>query len=87
MNKTGFVRQHDILRKIKGSVVIPKGNPKKKYTGEFKQQVVETMREENLSFQETAKRFQIPNPASVSRWEKIYLEEGIEGLYTARQHQ
>jgi len=66
---------------------MPKGNPKKKYIGEFKQQVVETMREENLSFQEAAKRFQISNPASVSRWEKIYLEEGIEGLYTARQHQ
>ena len=36
-----------------------KGIPNKKYTGEFKQMVVETMRKELLSYQETARRFEV----------------------------
>jgi transposase-like protein len=34
---------------------MPKGIPKQKYTGEFKQQVVETMHREKLSDCETAR--------------------------------
>lgn len=32
---------------------MPRGKPNKKYTPEFKQMLVETMREENLSIGET----------------------------------
>ena len=36
-----------------------KGVPNKRYTAEFKKQVVETMKEEGLSYGETRRRFGI----------------------------
>ena len=38
---------------------MPKGIPNKKYTGKFKQMVVETMRKESLSYTETARKFNV----------------------------
>ena len=64
---------------------MPKGIPNKKYTGEFKQMVVETMRKELLSYQETARRFEVRSDTQVRSWERIYLEEGPEGLYVERR--
>ena len=64
---------------------MPKGIPNKKYTGEFKQMVVETMRKEGLSYRETARKFDISRDPRVSSWERIYLEEGPEGLYVERR--
>ena len=63
---------------------MPKGVPNRQYTGEFKQQVIETMRKERLSQKETARRFGI-NDRQVRGWERIYLEEGTEGLYIERR--
>ena len=59
---------------------MPKGVPNKRYTPEFKQTVVETMREERLSVRETMRRFEINDHGIIERWERIYLEEGAEGL-------
>ena len=64
---------------------MPKGVPNKRYTGEFKQKVVETMREEKLSYREAARQFEISNHSHVAKWERIYLEEGPEGLYVERR--
>ena len=64
---------------------MPKGIPNKRYTGEFKQMVVETMRKELLSYQETARRFEVRSDTQVRSWERIYLEEGPEGLYIERR--
>ena len=64
---------------------MPKGIPKKKYTGEFKQMVVETMRKEGLSYREAARQFEISEHSRVASWERIYLEEGPEGLYIERR--
>ena len=64
---------------------MPKGIPNKKYTGEFKQMVVETMRKEGLSYSETARQFEINDHHRVMSWERIYLEEGPEGLYVERR--
>ena len=64
---------------------MPKGIPKKKYTGEFKQMVVETMRKEGLSYREAARQFEISEHSRVASWERIYLEEGPEGLYFERR--
>ncbi|WP_409968002.1 helix-turn-helix domain-containing protein [Bengtsoniella intestinalis] len=55
------------------------------YTGEFKQMVIETMRSEHLSVNETAKQFGITSHMSIPNWERIYLEEGVEGLYIERR--
>ena len=54
---------------------MPKGIPNKKYTGEFKQMVVETMRKELLSYQETARRFEVRSDTQVRSWERHYLPE------------
>lgn len=64
---------------------MPKGKPTKMYTPEFKIQVVETMHKEKLSCRETARQFDINNHHNVSRWERIYLEEGKDGLYIERR--
>ena len=63
---------------------MPKGQPNKKYTPEFKIKVVETMHKERLSYSETARQFDIPN-SRVTAWERIYLEEGADGLYAERR--
>ena len=63
---------------------MPKGIPNKRYTGEFKQMVVETMRNENLSYREAERKFSLPDKRAAS-WERIYLEEGPEGLYLERR--
>ena len=63
---------------------MPKGKPNKRYTPEFKIKVVETMHREKLSYRETARQFDIPN-SRVTAWERIYLEEGAEGLYAERR--
>ena len=64
---------------------MPKGIPNKKYTGEFKQMVIETMRKEGLSYREAARQFEIADHKRVAIWERIYLEEGPEGLYVERR--
>lgn len=63
---------------------MPKGIPNKRYTGEFKQMVVETMQREKLSYRETEREFGLPR-GRVAAWERIYLEEGAEGLYIERR--
>ncbi len=68
-----------------GCCFMPKGVPNKRYTGEFKQEVVETMMREKLSYRETARQFKISNHDRVRQWERIYLEEGPKGLYIERR--
>jgi len=66
---------------------MPKGSPgeaKKKHTGEFKQKVVEYMRENQQSYRETGRVFDIKHDLVIA-WERIYLEEGAEGLYIERR--
>ena len=63
---------------------MPKGVPKPEYTGEFTQMVVETMRKEKLSQYQVSDRFLVSRHA-VQQWERIYLEEGPEGLYIERR--
>ena len=64
---------------------MPKGKPNKRYTPEFKIKVVETMHREKLSYRETARQFDICDHNRVAAWERIYLEEGAEGLYIERR--
>ena len=66
---------------------MPKGSPgqqKNRYTGEFKQKTVEYMRENGLSYRETGKLFGLKHDLII-KWERIYLEEGAEGLYIDRR--
>ncbi len=65
---------------------MPKGVPNKRYTAEFKIMVVKAMHNKRLSYVETARIFEIPNgDKTVAKWERIYLEEGEEGLRIERR--
>ena len=64
---------------------MPKGVPNKRYTPEFKKLVVETMMKEKLSYRETARRFEVNSHYRILDWERVYLEEGPEGLAIERR--
>ena len=62
----------------------------KKYSAEFKISVIMNMRENHLSYRETARKYNIGSNESQGKdrlrgWERIYLEEGAAGLMTERR--
>ena len=64
---------------------MPKGVPNKRYTPEFKRMVVETMKKGHLSIYAAMQEFGINDHKIIERWERIYLEEGPEGLAIERR--
>ena len=60
-------------------------NLKSSYDGNFKQNVVEYMHTNHLSATETANYFKLGNHSVVLKWERIYYEEGPQGLYIERR--
>jgi transposase len=64
---------------------MPKGVPNKRYTPELKRMVVETMKKEHLSIYAAMQEFGINDHKIIERWERIYLEEGPEGLAIERR--
>ena len=68
-----------------------KGQIFKTYSSEFKLSVIMDLREHHLSFRETARKYNlvIQSEASaanmIQRWERIFLEEGAEGLMKERR--
>ena len=57
-----------------------KGQTFKKYSPEFKLSVILDMRNNNLGYNETMRKYNINAHMSIQNWERKYLEEGIEGL-------
>ena len=64
---------------------MPKGIPNKKYTGEYKQKVIEYMLANKLGYRETQRMFNISGHDRLQSWERIYLTEGAQGLYLERR--
>ena len=68
-----------------------KGSKNKQYTAEFKISVIMAMREHHLGYCETARKYDIGDPKlggavhTIQRWERIFLEEGAEGLMKERR--
>lgn len=68
-----------------------KGIKQKKYSGEFKISVIMDMREHHLNYHETVRKYELGNDQTggarmmLQRWERIYLEEGAEGLMKERR--
>lgn len=60
------------------------GKSNRKYPGKFKIKVVEHMLKEHLSYGETGRIYEIRDNR-VRLWERIYLEEGPEGLKIERR--
>ena len=61
-----------------------KGQIFRKHSSEFKLCVIMDMREHRLGLVETAKKYAVDHH-SVARWERIFLEEGAEGLMKERR--
>lgn len=68
------------------------GRKNKVYSAEFKIGVIKDMREHHLSYNETVRKYwdiskgQEHNyQKQLQRWERIYLEEGAEGLMKERR--
>ena len=64
----------------------------KKYSSEFKIRVIMDMREHHLGYRETVRKYWGTNQKqeenyknTVKRWERIFLEEGAEGLMKERR--
>ena len=51
------------------------------YTGDFKLSVIQYMHEHHLSLSQAAVHFGIPAESTLNKWERIYYEEGPQGLY------
>ena len=69
-----------------------KGSKQKRYSTEFKIGVIMDMREHRLGYKETVRKYwdiskgQEDNyKNTVKRWERIFLEEGAEGLMKERR--
>ena len=65
----------------------------KKYSAEFKKAVIMDMRENFLSYRETVRKYWKTESryeeelykGTVKKWERLYLEEGVEGLMKERR--
>ena len=69
-----------------------RGTIQQKYSAEFKIGVIMDMREHHLGYRETVRKYwdvskgqEANYKNAVQRWERIYLEEGAEGLMKERR--
>jgi len=54
------------------------------YTGDFKISVIKYMHKNSFSLSDTANKFNVSDTA-VARWERIFYEEGPEGLFVEKR--
>ena len=66
-----------------GCFSMPKGVPNKRYTADFKQMVVEAVRDHHMSYAEAEQHYDVAH-GRIQQWERIYLMEGPEGLVIER---
>ena len=63
---------------------MPKRNPNKRYTPEFKEMVIRRIQKEDVSYNEAERENGIAH-GMIQKWERIYLTEGLEGLALERR--
>ncbi|MBR3865045.1 MAG: hypothetical protein IKJ19_08055, partial [Clostridia bacterium] len=63
------------------------GRSNRRYSTEFKMSVIMEMREHHLGYSETVRKYWKDSKGKetnyirqIQRWERIFLEEGVEGL-------
>ena len=67
-----------------GCFIMPKGIPNKRYTPEFKKQVVEAVIQDDLSYKKAARLYDVQGHDQIQGWKRIYLEEGPESFAVGR---
>jgi transposase len=69
--------------------MVKKGQIQKRYSTEFKVGVIIDMREHRLGYRETSRKYGFSGSGStvdlLKRWERVFLEEGAEGLMKERR--
>ena len=65
------------------------GRKSRSYSAEFKIGVIMDLREHRLGYRETARKYNMSKSgstvATIQRWERVFLEEGAEGLMKERR--
>lgn len=64
-----------------------RGKPNKRYTADFKREVVEAVLHEGLSYKEAERRYKVDGHNCIQGWERIYLTEGPAGFSVERRGQ
>ena len=59
---------------------ITRKSSKKVYSVQFKLDVLHFKKQTGASYQDTAIEFKMNNPSLIANWQRIFLEEGVEGL-------
>lgn len=59
----------------------------RRYSGEFKETVLEYMKQNHLSLNQTASHFKIPAVSTVTQWRNLAEKEGRSSLYEERRGQ
>ncbi len=86
MNSTPFVRQYDILDNKWGVLLYAKRSTKQTiYAGIQENGCRNHGKKEHLSIYAAMQEFGINDHKIIERWERIYLEEGPEGLAIERR--
>ena len=62
-----------------------KGQVYRRYSAEHILNAIMDMREHRLGYLETARKYDVPNYRVIQRWERIFLEEGADGLMKERR--
>ena len=52
----------------------------KRYSPEFKKQVLDAVQDQHLTYSEAARKFDVSGASCIRRWAKTLKEEGPEGL-------
>lgn len=78
------VRKWEKLYDLYGEAGLEEKHKRATYSGTFKQTVVEDMRNNDLSQHEVSLKYQVGR-TQIQNWERIYLQEGPEGLYIERR--
>ena len=63
-----------------GNEGIVRGYSNKVYTVQFKLDVLHFKKQTGASYRDTAIEFKMNNPSLIASWQRIFLEEGVEGL-------
>ena len=64
--------------------MVKKEQKYRKHSPEFKLSVIMDMRENHLGVMETERKYDVKHDV-ISKWERIFLEEGAEGLMKERR--
>lgn len=80
MSNTYAIKKWVMAYKEFGAEGIMRKFSKKVYTVQFKLDVLHFKKQTGASYHDTAIEFKMNDPSLIANWQRIFLEEGVEGL-------